>query len=186
MKSETELIDEALNGDTASYGQLVERFHSRLFAAMLHVVNHHEEAEDVVQETFVQAYVKLHTFRGNSQFYTWLYRIAFNNALSKRRRYRAEISIDRNRELTGSDPHDDGESPEEPLLRDERVAMVRYALERLTPEHREILVLREMEELSYEEIAQILSLNIGTVRSRLSRAREQLKLQLEQLLSEGA
>lgn len=182
MKTEAELIREALAGETQSYGVLVERFQDRLFNAMLHITGSHDEAEDVVQDSFVQAYLKLSSFQGNSQFFTWLYRIAFNNALSRRRRRRGEMSIDQSREITGSDPEDRHESPDEPLLRQERVSLVTAALQQLTEEHRTILVMREMQELAYEEIAEILEINIGTVRSRLSRARNQLKLQLEEML----
>ncbi|RMF40303.1 MAG: sigma-70 family RNA polymerase sigma factor [Planctomycetota bacterium] len=185
MKSETELIEHALNGDSDCYGQLVERFQHRLLAAMVHVIGSYDEAEDVVQESFVQAYVKLHTFQGNSQFYTWLYRIAFNNALSRRRKRRGEISLEQNREVTGSDPEDGHESPDEPLMRQERMALVHRALGRLSEEHRKILVLREMEDFSYEQIAEILDINLGTVRSRLSRARSQLKSHIEDLQRDG-
>ena len=178
---EEELIRESLAGDSHAYGQLVERFQARLYNAMLQVVNSHDEAEDVVQESFVQAYVKLHTFQGHSKFFTWLYRIAFNNALSRQRRKRNDLSIEQSREITGSDPQDKLESPDEPLLREERVALVHRALQLLSEEHRSILVLREMEEMSYEDIAAILTINIGTVRSRLSRARNQLKVHLEDL-----
>ncbi len=148
--------------------QLVERYQDRLFSAMLHVVGSHDEAEDVVQDSFVQAYVKLNTFQGNSRFFTWLYRIAFNNALSRRRRRRADMSIEQSREVTGGEPEDRQEAPDEPLLRNERVAMVKAAMNRLTEEHRHILILREMQDMAYEDIAEILSINIGTVRSRLS------------------
>ena len=181
MKPEEELIREALQGNSRSYGELVERFHSRLYNAMLQVVGSHDEAEDVVQDSFVQAYVKLDTFQGHSKFFTWLYRIAFNNALSRQRRKRSDLSIEQSREITGSDPQDRLEAPDEPLLREERVSMVHQALRMLTEEHRAILVLREMEEMSYEGIAEVLSINIGTVRSRISRARNQLKLHLEEL-----
>ena len=181
MKTDEELISRALEGDRPAYGELVNRYQARLFNAMLQVTGAHDEAEDVVQDSFVQAYVKLYTFHGNSKFFTWLYRIAFNNALSRQRRKRGDISIEQNRETTGSDPEDQLESPDEPLLREERVALVHRALQLLTEEHRTILVLREMEEQSYEDIAEILQINIGTVRSRLSRARNQLKLQLEEL-----
>ncbi len=182
VKTEAELIQEALAGNSQSYGQLVERFQDRLFNAMLHVVGSHDEAEDVVQDSFVQAYIKLDTFQGNSQFFTWLYRIAFNNALSRQRRRRGELSIEQSREITGSDPEDRHESPDEPALRQERVALVSNALQKLSEEHRKILVMREMQDLSYEDIAEILSINIGTVRSRLSRARNQLKIQLEEMM----
>ena len=181
MKPEQELIREALAGNSQSYGHLVERFQDRLYNAMLQVVSSPDEAEDVVQDSFVQAYVKLDTFQGNSKFFTWLYRIAFNNALSRQRRKRSELSIEQSREITGSDPEDRLESPEEPLLREERVSLVHHALDLLSQEHRAILVLREMDDLAYEEIAEILGINIGTVRSRLSRARNQLKIHLTEL-----
>lgn len=181
MKPEQDLIREAIDGADESFCQLVERFQSRLFNSMLNIVGSHDEAEDVVQESFVQAYLKLDTFQGNSKFFTWLYRIAFNNALSRQRRRRPEMSIEQSRELSGHDPEDRTEAPDEPLLRDERVMLVHNGLQMLSEEHRHILVLREMEEMSYDEIAVLLSINIGTVRSRISRARNQLKIHLEEL-----
>lgn len=184
MKPEADLIREALEGQSSSYGELVERFQARLFNAMLQVVGSHDETEDVVQDSFVQAYIKLDTFQGNSQFFTWLYRIAFNNALSRRRRKRPDLSIEQSREITGSDPEDHTEAPDEPLLRAERVSLIHEALTLLSEEHRTVLVLREMEDQTYEDIALILGINIGTVRSRLSRARGQLKIHLEQLQSQ--
>jgi RNA polymerase sigma-70 factor (ECF subfamily) len=180
VKSEQDLIAESLAGSHEAYSELVNRFSGRLFSAMLHVIGSPEDAEEVVQETFVQAYVKLNTFQGNSQFFTWLYRIAFNNSLSRRRRRRPDISLETTRESGGADPVDRVEQPEEPLLRQEKIAMVHQALQMLTEEHRSILVLREMQEMAYEDIAEVLSINIGTVRSRLSRARAQLKTILEQ------
>jgi RNA polymerase sigma-70 factor, ECF subfamily len=181
VKSEQELITESLSGSHAAYSELVNRFSSRLFSAMLHVIGSHDDAEEVVQETFVQAYIKLSTFQGNSQFFTWLYRIAFNNSLSRRRRRRPDISLEATRESGGADPEDRVEQPEDPLLRQEKIALVNQGLQMLTDEHRTILVLREMDEMAYEDIAEVLSINIGTVRSRLSRARAQLKTILEQL-----
>jgi RNA polymerase sigma-70 factor, ECF subfamily len=182
--SEDELIQQALSGSGDAYGLLVERYQDRLFNAMLHIVGSADEAEDIVQDSFVQAYVKLDTFRGQSRFFTWLYRIAFNNALSRRRKRRVDASIEQGREATGGDPVDRHEAPEEPLLRQERVATVTAALQRLSEEHRAILVLREMQDLPYEEIAEILSINIGTVRSRLSRARNQLHDLLKEMLDD--
>lgn len=179
MKAERDLIREALEGHTSSYGELVERFQERLYSAMLHIVGSHDEAEDVVQDTFVQAYIKLDTFQGNSQFFTWLYRIGFNNALSRGRRKRNQVSLEQSRDASGSDPEDRVEPPDERLLRSERIAQVHAALGQLSDEHRAILVLREMQDTSYEDIAEILEINIGTVRSRLSRARLQLKQHLE-------
>ena len=185
VKPEEDLIQEALQGNGHSYGELVERFQARLFNSMLQIVGSHDEAEDVVQDSFVQAYLKLDSFQGNSKFFTWLYRIAFNNALSRRRRKRNDMSLEQSREITGSDPQDKLEAPDEPLLRQERVSLIHQALDLLTDEHRGILVLREMDGMAYEDIAEILSINIGTVRSRLSRARNQLKVHLEALQGEN-
>ena len=182
VKSEEELIRDALQGESQAYGELVLRYQDRLYSAMLHIVGSADEAEDVVQDSFVQAYIKLDTFQGNSRFFTWLYRIAFNNALSRRRRRKADVSIDASKEMSGKEPHDRHEAPDEPLLREERIASVKAAMERLTEEHKTILLMREMQDMSYEEIAEVLQINIGTVRSRLSRARNQLKEFLEETL----
>lgn len=146
---------------------------------MIHVVGSTDEAEDVVQEAFIQAYVKLNTFQMNARFFTWLYRIAFNFALSRRRKNRGKLSLDQNREATGNEPMDHRDGPDSGMLRSENVAMVQSALQRLTEDHRAILILREMQGMSYEHIAEILDIEIGTVRSRLNRARAQLKTQLE-------
>ncbi len=184
MRTEEELIRDALQGHSQAYGELVIRYQDRLYSAMLHIVGSADEAEDVVQDSFVQAYIKLDTFQGNSRFFTWLYRIAFNNALSRRRRRKADISLDVGKELSGKEPLDRHEAPDEPLLRQERIAAVRIAMDRLSDEHKTILVLREMQDMSYEEIAEILEINIGTVRSRLSRARNQLKELLEESMND--
>jgi RNA polymerase sigma-70 factor, ECF subfamily len=175
------LIDRALAGDRTAFGQLAVRYQDRLYSSMLSVTGSAEEAEDVVQDALIRAFVKLDSFQQNSQFFTWLYRIAFNVALSRHRRRRSRISIDQSREVSGTEPVDDGELPDEPMLRSERVDLVRRALAQLTDQHRAILVLREMEECSYEAIAEILNISIGTVRSRISRARCQLKLALESM-----
>jgi len=184
VKDDTQLIDEALAGDSAVFGQLVQKYQNRLFNTIVHVIGDRDEAEDVVQDAFVQAFVKLETFRRNSAFYTWLYRIAFNVAVSRRRRRRPELSVDQAREMTGDEPVDDAESSDQRLQRRERARQVHEALACLSEQHRSILVLREMEGCDYETIAEILGLPVGTVRSRLHRARSQLRDQLKQVLQE--
>jgi RNA polymerase sigma-70 factor (ECF subfamily) len=184
VKLDAQLIEEALAGDAESFGLLVRKYQDRLFNTVLHVAGCREEAEDVVQEAFVQAFLKLATFQQNSAFYTWLYRVAFNIAISRRRRRRAESSIEQHREAAGIEPLDDGESPDDRLLRDERAALVGTALKQLSEEHRSILVLREMEGCCYETISEILDLPVGTVRSRLHRARLQLREQLKGVMAE--
>ncbi len=184
MSDDAQLIDETIAGDRAAFGQLVRKYQGRLFNTLLHVVGSREEAEDVCQEAFVQAFVKLETFGGRSAFYTWLYRIAFNVSVSRRRRKRTEVSMDQHRERTGDEPQDAGEGPSDQLLKEEQVRQVREAINALSEEFRSILVLREMEGCCYETIAEILELPIGTVRSRLHRARLQLREHLEEILRE--
>lgn len=181
---EGQLIQAACRGDAAAFGALVRKYQTRLCTSLTHICGSLDEAEDIAQDAFVQAYVKLRTFAGESAFYTWLYRIAVNAAISKRRRRRETASVDVKRTEHGLEPLDDGERADERLLREERAVQVQRALARLSDEHRAILVLREIDDRDYEEIAQILELPVGTVRSRLHRARLQLKEQLDLVLGE--
>jgi RNA polymerase sigma-70 factor (ECF subfamily) len=181
VNDESSLIDQSLQGNSAAFGQLVRDHQNRLYNAIVHVVGDRVEAEDVVQEAFVQAYLKLETFQRQSAFYTWLYRIAFNNAVSRKRRKRVETSVDLARELGGSEPEDSDDAPTARLERQEQAQQIHEALSRLTDEHRSILVLREIEEFDYEAIAEVLDINIGTVRSRLHRARVQLRDKLKEI-----
>jgi len=184
VKDDTELITETLAGCSDSFGELVQRYQNRLFNTMVHVTGAREEAEDVVQEAFVNAYLKLRSFAGNSAFYTWLYRIAFNISVSRKRRKRPEVSMDAQREAHGDEPLDLRESAEQIVHRKERQAQVHAALQELSDEYRSILVLREMEGCCYETIAEMLDLPIGTVRSRIHRARAHLRDLLRGMLQQ--
>jgi RNA polymerase sigma-70 factor (ECF subfamily) len=181
VNDDADLITETLAGNRAAFGALVRRHQGRLFNTLVHVVGSREDAEDIAQEAFVQAFMKLGSFRGHSAFYTWLYRIAFNVAVSRRRRKRAEVSMEVHRERTGFEPAETGEEPEERLQREEQLEQVRGAIGRLTDEHRAMIVLRDIEGCRYEMIAEILELPVGTVRSRLHRARLQLREALKEL-----
>lgn len=181
MSDDSQLIAAACRGDRSAFELLVYRYQDRLYAAMVQVTGSADEAEDVVQDAFVRAFLKLDTFQQNSQFFTWLYRIAFNSALSKIRRQKGITSLDHARETLGEEPVDQFAGPDHRMLQDEQVDRVRIALQRLSEDHRSILVLREMEEYAYEEIAEILQISIGTVRSRLNRARSQLRSVLEEM-----
>ena len=183
-QDDVRLIDLVLQGDSAAFSVLVRRYQDRLFTALVHIASSRDEAEDVAQEAFIQAYVKLSSFERQSSFYTWLYRIAFNTAISRRRRKRVETSVEQAKDAVGDEPADRGEKPHDRLIREERADLIRRALGELSEEHRAILVLREMEGCDYEEIAEILDLPVGTVRSRLHRARVQLKEQLTGVLDE--
>jgi len=178
VNDESQLIDASLLGDSSAFGQLVRIHQDRLYNAVANFIGDRTEAEDVVQEAFVQAYMKLASFKRNAAFYTWLYRIAFNTAVSRKRRKRVETSVDQTRENTGGEPVDTGDTPGDRMMRDEQASQVQTALDLLSGEHRAILVLREMDELDYGTIAEILEINIGTVRSRLHRARAQMREKL--------
>ncbi|MCM2371118.1 RNA polymerase sigma factor [Aporhodopirellula aestuarii] len=181
---EVELIRRALAGEEQAFESLVLEHQDRLFSAMTQVTGSIHDAEEVTQEAFIRAFLKLDTFQQNSQFFTWLYRVAFNIALSRKRRKRAKISLDQQREDIGNDVVDRGESVDAGMIRQDQISLVQTAMGRLSEQHRGILVLREMNDASYEEISEILELSIGTVRSRLNRARKQLRISIEELQSD--
>ena len=186
LRTDALLVQATLAGNRQAFGDLVERYQDRLFNTLTRVLGSPDDASEVLQDAFVQAYTKLESFRGSSQFYTWMYRVALNLACSHRRknkRRRAEQSVDQIRELSGAEPVDHTLQPEQMALRVEQAELVQAALLEISEEHRDILVLREMEDCSYEAIAEILDLPVGTVRSRLFRARLQLKEKLESMLS---
>jgi RNA polymerase sigma-70 factor, ECF subfamily len=184
VSDDASLIDSTLAGDTEAFGRLVERYQDRLYNALVRFLGSAEDARDVTQDTFLQALTKLRTFRREAAFYTWLYRIGFNLAMSSRRRAKPCVSIDRLQREAGAEPSDNGAPPDRNLLQAERAEKVQLALGRLPAEHRQVVVLREIEDCSYESMAEILDVPIGTVRSRLFRARLQLKEHLEELLKE--
>lgn len=182
MTDEAQLITLAQNGDTRAFGQLVQRHQDRLYTAVAHFVGCTTEAEDIVQEAFVQAYHKIGSFRQDSAFFTWLYRIAFNRAISRRRRVKPVSSLDERRQRGIAEPEDVCETPTEAAIRQERVGQVRAALAKLCDEHRAVLVLRELQGHAYETVAEILGVPVGTVRSRLHRARAEMRRQLDLVL----
>lgn len=182
MNDDAQLIDQTLAGKSRAFGQLVQKYQDRLYNTIVHVLGSAEDARDVVQEAFVQAFLKLETFQGSSAFYTWLYRIAFNVAASHCRRRRPSVSVEQVRQHTGSEPVDSNPGPEARLEQQERCRQVREALAALSDEHRRVLVLREIDGCCYETIAEVLNVPIGTVRSRLHRARLQLREQLKEVL----
>jgi RNA polymerase sigma-70 factor (ECF subfamily) len=176
------LIDEALCGNSSAFGRLVTRYQDRLYNTLVHVTGSAEEARDVCQDAFVQAFVKLRSFQRSSAFYTWLYRIALNMAASRRRRKKPTLSVDEHREATGYEPVGREGRPSEPLEQQERVARVQEALAALDDDFRTVLVLREIDGHPYETIAEMLELPLGTVRSRLHRARMELRELLKGVL----
>ena len=175
MSDDASLIAATLAGDTAAFGRLVQQYQDRLYNSLLRVLGSADDAADIAQDAFVQAYVKLDSFRGGSAFYTWLYRIAFNLAMSQRRRQHNAASLDQMKSLIGSEPMDGQPTADAGVLAQERADLVHAALGELSMEHRQILVLREIDGCRYDEIAEILDLPVGTVRSRLFRARLEMR-----------
>lgn len=176
------LIAECLGGRRDAFGELVFRYQARLYNAAVRLIDNPEDAADVVQESFLSAYQALHTFKGDAEFYTWLYRIAFNTAISLKRKKRAAVSLDATGPDGGLDPDDPSEviKPGSALERSEDEARLWEAMNRLSAEHREVLVLKDIDGMKYEEIAEILGVPIGTIRSRLHRARLELRELLKQ------
>ena len=172
------LISDCLAGDTAAFGALVTRYQDRLYNTVFRLVTNAEDARDVVQEAFLSAYQSLGAFKGDSLFFTWLYRIAINHAISMKRKQRVVLRLATGLETgAGGEPADRSEAtePGRALEMAEEERRVHRALGRLSPEHRTVLVLKDMEGRKYQEMAEILEVPIGTIRSRLHRARLEMR-----------
>lgn len=173
-------IQSVLAGDREAYGELVIKYQDRLYHSLLCMLGNPDDALELTQEAFVQALVNLDKFRGESGFYTWLYRIAVNMASSFKRK-RVLVSFDQLSESVSFNPADSGDSPERALEIKENQKKVWEAIGKVAPDFRQVLILREIDGCDYEQIASILKIKIGTVRSRLYRAR----LQLAEFLSDN-
>jgi RNA polymerase sigma-70 factor (ECF subfamily) len=176
------LIAECLQGDKAAFEALVRRYQERLYNSIYRLVDNAEDAQDVVQEAFLNAYQSLDGFKGDSLFFTWLYRIAVNTAISLKRKQRvmARMETGRNGGPGLEPPDPSAESrPGHALEQAEQGRRVHEALARLSPGHRAVLVMKDMEGQKYETMAEILQVPIGTIRSRLHRARLELRELLE-------
>ena len=182
------LIAECLQGNTAAFGVLVRCYQDRLYNSVYRLVDNAEDAQDVVQEAFLNAYQSLDSFKGDSLFFTWLYRIAVNTAISLKRKRRVMVRMDGgvNGEQT-IDPLDPSveSQPGYALEQAEQGRRIREALNRLSPEHRAVLVMKDMEGQKYETMAEVLQVPIGTIRSRLHRARLELRELLEKSEQQG-
>jgi len=183
-----ELVERAQRGDKRAFGLLVEKYQRKLGRLLSRMIRDPAEVEDVVQEAFIKAYRALPNFRGESAFYTWLYRIGINTAknylvsMGRRPRVTAEI------ELEDAENFEDGEdlrtiaTPESELMSKQVAQTVNDTVAALPEELRTAITLREIEGLSYEEIATMMGCPIGTVRSRIFRARETIAEKLRPLL----
>ena len=186
--SDFDLIRQCRDGTTEAFGILVERHQDRLFAGLCRMLGSAEEAREAAQEAFVHAYQKLDTFQGTAAFSTWLYRIAVNAAFSRQRRTRRyRASLNGTDGAAGYEPvdHRADADPSQPIEQQETQRIVQDALAALPEEFRIALVLKEMEGLCYEEIAEIVGVPIGTIRSRIHRGRNELREKLRIALKDG-
>jgi RNA polymerase sigma-70 factor (ECF subfamily) len=185
--TDQQLVRRVQDGDRTAFDLLIRKYQHRVLKLVSRFVNDAAEAEDVAQEAFLKAYRALPSFRGDSAFYTWLYRIAINtakNALVSNRRRPVDFDLD----LQDPEQYDrharlkEGDTPEGVLLTEEIRRTVAEAMEQLPEDLRTAIVLRELEGLSYEEIAEAMDCPVGTVRSRIFRAREAIDRKLKPLL----
>lgn len=185
---EMELVRRALRGDLVAYDDLVRRYQERIYATVYHMTANHEDANDLAQEAFIKAYQALKSFKGGSSFYTWVYRIAVNKTLNflKQRKNRAQMSLD---DLDfNAEHHPDlvalisDKTPRRDAGLAELQEKLNAAMQRLSEPHRLVVTLHDVQGLSHEESAKIMGCNIGTVRSRLFYARQQLQAYLSDYL----
>ena len=178
-EQEAQIVRRVLEGDVNAFEDLVTEHEKGVYAIAQRMTGNAEDAADMTQETFIKAYNSLSSFRGDSKFSVWLYRIATNVCLdflrSRSRKPTVSLSVaDDDGEETQMDIADESQSPEQLLERGLTRDAVRRGLKSLSPEYRQILLLREIQGLSYEEIAEALVLEVGTVKSRIFRARKRL------------
>lgn len=188
--AEEQFLERLRAGEAAAFNRLVEERHGDIYALLYRLTEDPEEARDLTQETFLQAFRHLASFRGDADLRTWLYRIAVNQARNrwrwwKRRRRDRTVSLDapaaegNDAPLSAGLACDAGLDPERQALARERELALHAALQSLSRPYREVIVLRDIEGFSYEEVATTLDLNVGTVKSRLSRGRNELRRRLE-------
>jgi len=182
------LVGRAQAEDLRAYDELVRRYQERIYATVYHMTSNHEDANDLVQDTFIKAYRALKSFKGNSSFYTWVYRIAVNKTINflKQRKNRVQMSLN---DVDFNPEHDpelvaliSNKTPRRDLSLLELQEKLNAAMQKLSEHHRMVVKLHDVQGLSHEEIGKIMDCNVGTVRSRLFYARQQLQAYLSDYL----
>lgn len=186
--SDRQLVERVQKGDKRAFDLLVLKYQHKIVAVVSRYIKDHSEVQDVTQEAFIKAYRALANFRGDSAFYTWMYRIAINTAKNhlvsrSRRPPSSDVDLEDAEYYSGADLLRDNETPENQLFRDELETAVYGAIRALPEDLRSAVTLREMEGLSYEEIAEVMSCPVGTVRSRIFRARESIDRTVQAVLA---
>jgi RNA polymerase sigma factor (sigma-70 family) len=185
---EMDQVKRARKGDLAAYDALVRRYQERIYATIYHMTANHEDANDLAQEAFIKAFHALKSFKGGSSFYTWVYRIAVNKTINflKQRKHKAQLSLN---DLDLNAEHDPDlvaliseKTPRREISLAELQEKLNVAMQKLSEPHRLVVTLHDVQGLSHEEIAKIMDCNIGTVRSRLFYARQQLQAHLSDYL----
>ena len=185
---ESELVQRSRNGDLTAYDELVKRYQQRIYATIYHMTSNHEDANDLAQDSFIKAFSALKSFKGGSTFYTWLYRIAVNKTINflKQRKNRTHMSLN---DLDFNAEHDPDlmalishKTPRRDAGLTELQEKLNAALMKLSEPHRLVMVLHDVQGQSHEEIAKVMDCNIGTVRSRLFYARQQMQSELADYL----
>jgi RNA polymerase sigma factor (sigma-70 family) len=178
---EVDLVQRARNGDLSAYDELVKRYQERIYATIYHMTSNHEDANDLAQDAFIKAFSALKSFKGGSTFYTWLYRIAVNKTINflKQRKNKYHLSLndldfnaENDPDLVALISH---KTPQRDAGLSELQKKLNEALLKLSEPHRIVVVLHDVQGQSHDEIAEIMGCNIGTVRSRLFYARQQLQ-----------
>jgi RNA polymerase sigma-70 factor (ECF subfamily) len=187
-RAEAEFIERLRRGDADAFEELVTERSGEIYGLLFRLTENNEEARDLTQETFLRAFQSIDRFRGEADLRTWIYRIAINQARNRwrwwrRRRRDSTVSLD----ATQGDSHqtllgtlaESSANPEQETLAHEREVVLRSALRKIGQSYREAVILRDIEGFTYEEIATTLGINVGTVKSRLARGRQELKRKLE-------
>ncbi len=188
LDGDLSLVKRAQKGDEAAYGDLVRRYQERVYATIYHMTSNHEDANDLAQETFIKGYQALKSFKGDSSFYTWVYRIAINKTINflKQRKNRTHLSLNDLDINAENDPDlvalTSDKTPRREVNLSELQEKLNAAMLKLSPVHRLVVTLHDVQGLSHEEIGKIMDCNIGTVRSRLFYARQQLQALLSDYL----
>ena len=186
---DTELVALAQKGSTNSFNKLVDKYHSRIYSLTYQMTSNREDAEDLTQEIFIKAFEALPRFKGRSSFYTWLYRIGINKTINyrKKRNRNRPISIDAlDQDITYDEVYAELDSKDSPLRHmglNELQVKLNEAMQRLSLKHRTVVVMHDIEGIPHDEIAKIVGVSVGTIRSRLFYARRQLQADLGEYIS---
>ena len=185
---EMDLVKRVRDGDLTAYDELVRRYQERIYATVYHMTSNHEDANDLAQEAFIKAFQAIKSFKGGSSFYTWVYRIAVNKTINflKQRKNKAQMSLD---DLDFNVEHDPDlvalvseKTPRREVVLKELQEKLNAAMQRLSEPHRLVVTLHDVQGMSHDEVAKVMDCNIGTVRSRLFYARQQLQAYLSDYL----